>query len=147
MLSKSNYFLVLLVAQLIGMIFYCGHPSRFDILVFVRSEWYVLQFFRIFYVYHDHYLLIGGGLLTPLFYGDPPPLYCLPPHFKILSNHPFSVASNSTLTAPFVVLFLWLNGWSRHIWCSVLYNDNMDLNMSSFGTFVLGTYATSLKFT
>ena len=73
----------------------------------------------------------------------PPPS----PHFKILSNHPFHVASNSTLTAPFVVLFLWLNGWSRHIWCNVLYNDNMDLNISSFGTLVSGPYATSLKFT
>ena len=34
-----------------------------------------------------------------------------------------------------VVLFLWLYGWSRHIWCAILLN-NMDLHMSSLGTLV-----------
>ena len=46
------------------------------------------------------------------------PLYCLPSTPRVLS----------------VVLFLLLNGWSRHIWCAVLLNDNMDLHMSSLGT-------------
>ena len=31
-------------------------------------------------------------------------------------------------------LFLWLNGWSHHIWCVILLNDIMDLHMSSLGT-------------
>ena len=35
-----------------------------------------------------------------------------------------------------VVLFLWLPGWSRHIWCAILLNGNMDLLMSSLGTLV-----------
>ena len=35
-----------------------------------------------------------------------------------------------------IVLFLWLNGWSRHIWCAILLNDNMDLHMSNLGTLV-----------
>ena len=35
-----------------------------------------------------------------------------------------------------VVLFLWLNGWSQHIWYTVLLNDNMDLHMSNLGTLV-----------
>ena len=33
-----------------------------------------------------------------------------------------------------VVLFLWLDGWSRHIWYAFLLNNNMDLNMFSLGT-------------
>ena len=41
-----------------------------------------------------------------------------------------------TPTAPSVVMFLWLNGWSRHIWCAILLNDNMDLHMSSLHTLV-----------
>ena len=35
-----------------------------------------------------------------------------------------------------VVLFLLLNGWSRHIWCAVLLNNNMDLHMSSLDNLV-----------
>ena len=42
-----------------------------------------------------------------------------------------------TPTVVSVALFLWLNGWWCHIWCAVLLNDNMDLNMSSLGTIVL----------
>ena len=41
-----------------------------------------------------------------------------------------------TPTALSVVLFLWLNGWSCHIWFAILLNDNMDLHMSSLGTMV-----------
>ena len=33
-----------------------------------------------------------------------------------------------------VVLFLWLDWWSRHIWYTFLLNNNMDLNMFSLGT-------------
>ena len=69
------------------------------------------------------------------------PLYIayLPLLFQILSN-PFSPTSlsspTSTATVLSVVLFLWLNGWSRHIRCAILLNDNIDLFMSSLGTLV-----------
>ena len=68
------------------------------------------------------------------------PLYCLclPP--TLLSNFVkplnFLLTSNPTLTVLSVVLFLWLNWWSWHIWCAILLNDNMDLHKSSFGTLV-----------
>ena len=70
-------------------------------------------------------------------------LYCLPPPpfflFQILSN-PLSPASlsppTSTPTVLSVVLLLWLNGWSCHIWCAILLNDNMNLHMSSLGTLI-----------
>ena len=46
------------------------------------------------------------------------------------------VTSNLTPTVLSVDHFLWLNGWSRHIWCIILLNDKMDLRMSSLGTLV-----------
>ena len=39
-------------------------------------------------------------------------------------------------TALSVVLFLWLIGWSCHIWCAILLNDIMDPHMSNLGTSV-----------
>ena len=77
-----------------------------------------------------------------------PLLYCLPtlPSFQILSKPTpsphFPVASNPTLTVLSVILFLWLKGWSRHIRCATLLNDNMDLHMSSLGTLVPRTRRT-----
>ena len=48
----------------------------------------------------------------------------------ILPTHPFSnfVWLPSSLLPPnpnptIVVMFLWLNGWSCHIWCDILLND------------------------
>ena len=35
-----------------------------------------------------------------------------------------------------VVLFLWLNRWSQHIWCAILLNDNIDLHMLNLETLV-----------
>ena len=47
------------------------------------------------------------------------------------SLHPLSLTSlsppTSTSTVLLVVLFLWLNVWSHHIWCAILLNDNMVL--------------------
>ena len=43
---------------------------------------------------------------------------------------------SSTPIVHSVFLFLWLNGWSCHIWCTTLLNDNMDLHMSSLSTSV-----------
>ena len=34
------------------------------------------------------------------------------------------------------VMFFWLNGWSHHIWCAILLNDNTDRDMSSLSTLV-----------
>ena len=50
-----------------------------------------------------------------------------------------------------VVIFLRLNRWSWHIWCTILLNDNMDLHMSRLGTLVpegpwYGVYAARHQF-
>ena len=61
------------------------------------------------------------------------------PPFQVFSNpspHTSLSPPTPTPTVLSVVLFLWLNGWSQHIWCAILLNDNMDLNMSSLGTLV-----------
>ena len=34
------------------------------------------------------------------------------------------------------ILFLWLNGWSYHIWYAILFNGNMDIHMLSLATLV-----------
>ena len=53
---------------------------------------------------------------TPLY--DPPP----PTFFKFCSTPLLSLLSPTpTSTDHSVVLFLWLNGWSRHIWWSTLW--------------------------
>ena len=80
---------------------------------------------------------VGRRVLTTLIY-EAPLLYCLPPFFQILF-HPsptYLSPPNATPTVFSVVLFLWLNGWSRHIWCAILLNDNMNLHISSLGTLV-----------
>ena len=66
------------------------------------------------------------------------PLYCLPLLFQFFSQPSSTSLSPPTPTSTVlsVVLFLWLNGWSRHIWCANLLNDNMDLHMSNLGTLV-----------
>ena len=62
--------------------------------------------------------------------------YITYPLFQILSNLPPSLSSPTpTLTALSVVLFLWLNGWSHHIYCATLFNV-MELHMSSLGNLV-----------
>ena len=55
-----------------------------------------------------------------------------PPFWSFVQPTPllqFSVNSNPTPNVLYVVLFLWLNRWSHHIWCAILRNDNMDLHM------------------
>ena len=52
-------------------------------------------------------ILLVGRFLNPLLCKGS---YCLPPPF-----------SNFCPFAHFVALFLWLNGWSRWIWCVIFY--------------------------
>ena len=59
------------------------------------------------------------------------PLYFLPPLLlQILSNSLSTTSLSPPTSIPtvlYVVLILWLNAWSRHIWSAILLNDNMDL--------------------
>ena len=76
-----------------------------------------------------------------LFTQTPPILPTPPSIFQILppplAPSPTSL-SPPTLTSIIlsVVIFLWLNGWSHHIWRAILLNDNMDIHMSSLVTLV-----------
>ena len=79
-------------------------------------------------------------MLTLLFYEDL--RYIAYPHtpfsnFFHIPPTPTSLSPPAPAPTVFsVVMFLWLNGWSHHIWCAILLNDNMDLYMSSLGTLV-----------
>ena len=68
-----------------------------------------------------------------------PTLYCLHPYFQFCLTHALPPLPSQLQCPPPTVssvdLFLWLNGWSCHIRCVILLNDNMDLHMSSLGTF------------
>ena len=59
------------------------------------------------------------------------------PFFQILSNPPPSPLPPTTPTALTVESFLWLNGWLCHIWCAILLNDILDLQVLSVGNLVL----------
>ena len=79
--------------------------------------------------------IVGRGFLTPYFMKTPPILHThTPAPFQILSDPPFPLPPISTPTVLFVVLFLWQNGWSRRIWCSIWWY--YWLHMSHLGTFV-----------
>ena len=102
------------------------------------------KFFKSLYI-------VGRVVLTPLFYENlptsptpspfsnfvPPP--SPPPHTHAhthIHTHTYThpVTPNPTPSLLSVVLFLWLNRWSRHIWCAIVLNDNIDLHMSSLST-------------
>ena len=68
-------------------------------------------------------------LSTPL---PPPPTHAHTHTFTHTYTHP--ATPNPTPSLLSVVLFLWLNRWSRHIWCAIVLNDNIDLHMSSLST-------------
>ena len=95
-----------------------------------RERW---EIFKVLYI-------VGRGVLTLLFYEDP--LYCLTHPFSKFCPPPPPTTPTSlpprthSPTALSVVMFLWLNGWSHHIWCVILVNNDMDLYMSSLGTLV-----------
>ena len=72
----------------------------------------------------------------------PPPLciaYRTHPFLKFCPHTPnptFLSPPTPTATVFSVVMFLWQKGWSCHIWCATLLNDNMDLYVPSLGTLV-----------
>ena len=75
---------------------------------------------------------------NPIFYEETPIAY--PPFSNFvqppLPPFPFRSNPHPHCYSPSVVLFLWLNVLSRHIWCAILLNDIMDLQMSSLGILV-----------
>ena len=73
--------------------------------------------------------IVGRRVLTPLFYEDP--LYIAKlPFFKFCPT-PLPCCLQPPALLLILLLFLWLNGWSCHIWCTILLNDIMDVHMSS----------------
>ena len=78
---------------------------------------------------------------NPLLNEDPSCIgYHPPPFFQFLSTTTttpnFLSPPTPTPTVFPVDLFLWLNGWSHHIWCAIFLNDNLDLHMLSLDTLV-----------
>ena len=65
----------------------------------------------------------------------PPYIVYLPSFLKFCPTSPPTslLSPTPSPTAHSVALFLWLNGWSRHIWCAILLNI-MDVHMSSLRT-------------
>ena len=81
--------------------------------------------------------IVGRRVLTLLFYEVSPHIvYLLLFKFCPLASLISLLPTLLTPTVVSAVLFLWLNGWSRHIWCAVFLTDNIDLHMSSLGTLV-----------
>ena len=64
------------------------------------------------------------------------PLLLPTPLPQIWSKFGPSFPENSTPTAFFVTLLIWLNLQLQHIWCVFLVNDIVDIHMSSLGTLV-----------
>ena len=53
------------------------------------------------------------------------------PHFPVTSNPHLHCSFCCNVSLP-----EWVMGWSYHIWCAILLNDNVDLHMSSLGSLV-----------
>ena len=67
------------------------------------------------------------------------PILWRPPYFSntVQPISSFLLSPIATPTALSVVLFLWLNGWSCHIRCTILLNDIMDLHMMTLCNLIL----------
>ena len=65
-----------------------------------------------------------------------PPILHTPPFSNFVQLPSSLLLPTPTPTALSVILLIWLNGWSHHIWCAILLNDIMDLHMSSHGNLV-----------
>ena len=79
------------------------------------------------------------GLNPPILWRSSSIYIVCSPLFEILSNLPFFVTSKPYPQCPnalSVIMFFWLNGWSRYIWCAILLNIK-DLHMLSLSTLVL----------
>ena len=80
--------------------------------------------------------IVDRGILTPGILWRLPYI-AYPSHlFNILSSLPPLPILFFGATNPHAVLFLFLNGWSRHILCSILLNAIMNLHVPSLGIFV-----------
>ena len=71
---------------------------------------------------------------NPLFYEDPVILSILLSQILFNNSIHFRVTSNPHPHYSFCPSVFWLNGWSWHIWCAILFNDNLDLYLSGLGT-------------
>ena len=80
-------------------------------------------------LYTSTCIIVGRRVLTPLFYEDPP-ILPTPPFSNFIQPHPLSCRLQPP--PPSVALFLWLNGWSRHIWCTILLNEIMVIIMDYY---------------
>ena len=81
-------------------------------------------------------LQLGRGVLThPILWKLSPSILPDPP-FSNFVQPPSLLPPTPNSTSYSVVLFLWLNGWSRHIWSAILLNDIMDVHMSSLKTWM-----------
>ena len=106
-------------------------PRECDNFFFIT----IMMKMKVIRIYFNQHLsskmcIVGRGILTSLFYEDPPVL--LIPSFQLFSNPPIPslLPPTPTPTALSVVLYFWLNGWSYHIWCAILLNDIMNLMLS-----------------
>ena len=93
----------------------------------IMGEWEIFRIFLCSCLRGATPYFIKTSLYPPFFFkfcptNPPPPPTPLPCHLQ----PPLHC---------FIVLCLWLNGWSCHIWCAILLN-NMNLHMSSLGTLV-----------
>ena len=78
-------------------------------------------------------------LWSPLILPTPPPFSKLHSHTHTTHTHTHThthipVTSNPTPTdvLSVVFLFLWLNGWSHHIWCATLFKGMQERNIENF---------------
>ena len=84
--------------------------------------------------------------IQAVLFTETPPILPTPPSiFQIspLPLHPLLHPPSTSLSPPTLttiilslVIFLWLNGWSHHIWRAIILNANMDIHMSSLVTLV-----------
>ena len=79
---------------------------------------------------------MDGGPNSPILWRPTPPILHTPPFSNFVPLPSSLVLPTPTPTALSVILLIWLNGWSHHIWCAILLNDIMDLHMSSHGNLV-----------
>ena len=75
--------------------------------------------------------IVEKGVRTP-----PPPILPTPPFFKFCPPPSLPYHLQPAPPLLFLLSVSLANGWSRHILCAILLNDNKDLHMSSVGTLV-----------